>query len=150
MSILFHNDTIVNDNNYNHYTLVNDTNLNKNNSGIINSVKSKSLSIGNSNTNELNQLETEIGNIVNSKRAHEDKSKIDAFKDVLSGLHNQIVGLMEQITFLREDSLKKSNIITSLIEINKSKENQEYIMPVKFNVSDNSEGTQNDVSVLHS
>ena len=98
MSILFHNDTIVNDNDYTHYTLVNDTNLNTSNSGIINSVKSKSLSIGNSNTNELNQLETEIVNIVNSKKAHEDKSKIEVFKDVLSNLQNQIVGLMEQIT----------------------------------------------------
>ena len=45
---------------------------------------------------------------------------IAVFKDVYLTLYDQIIGLTEQIIILLiEDSIKKSNIIISLIGINK-------------------------------
>ena len=73
------------------------------------SIKIKTLSNGNSNNDELNHLETEINNIISSKKDHDEKSNLAVFKDIY------LVGLMEQIKFLKEDSIKKSNIIMSLI-----------------------------------
>ena len=69
-------------------------------------------------------------------------------------MHDQIVGLLEQIKFLQEDSIRKSNIIMSLIEINKIKDKNEIsnvtrnVTPAKINASDRGEITLDNVHKL--
>ena len=72
---------------------------------------------------EMDTLEKDLKQIVSMGK--EDKTNnLGAFKNLVNNLHEQIAFLTDDIKFLREDSINKSNIINSLLSIINGSQNK--------------------------
>ena len=93
--------------------IVNDTILSNNNS------LSESINTGNSYNSkiELKCIEEKINSLLNNQKNNDEAIRLDAFKNIFTGLQCQINALTDEINILREESKNKSTIITNLIDI---------------------------------
>ena len=70
---------------------------------------------------ELNRLEREISKLMQSKKnnnnENNDNSIIETYKEMIKTQHDHITNLLEDVKFLRNDAVKKSNIINNLIKM---------------------------------
>ena len=71
---------------------------------------------------ELNFLDKDICDIMEKDKEAAGMNKLDTFKELILSLHSQITNLTEEVKFLREDSIKKSDIISKLIDKSRNKE----------------------------
>ena len=67
---------------------------------------------------ELNHLEREISKLSKkNENINNDNSKIETYKDMIISQHDHITNILEEVKFLRNDAVKKSNIINNLIKM---------------------------------
>ena len=71
--------------------------------------------------NGLKSLENVINNIQNNRG--DEKVSLELFKYLINDFTNQIIRLTDEVTYLREDGRKKSDMISKLIEMSCNKEN---------------------------
>ena len=80
--------------------------------------------------NDINQLEKDISSIMISNKYNAEINKTDTFNEFLMCLHGHITSLIKKVKFLREDSIKKPDMIINLIDmahgVYKNKENENH------------------------